>query len=213
MPFCCSSAKGHCSHGGQLYLCPRCECRWALNSSRILSSCRSELNHVLKEPLCLVSMSKATLLCRSKLTKINQIRHFKHQLERIKHLFTYRYRCQRFLSIKRTLQINMKHHTFIIMVSQNTFLPQPHCTTLDNENLEINRQVQCFQQSTIPGLVTPNTSPPQRRSAIPAARHQGPDRVQCILSTEMVVLDQQEVCLLLILLATCSGRLSNQGSC
>lgn len=163
MPFCCSSAKGHCSHGGQLYLCPRCECRWALNSSRILSSCRSELNHVLKEPLCLVSMSKATWLCRSKLTKINQIRDFKHQLERIKHLFTYRYRCQRFLSIKRTLQINMKHHTFIIMVSQNTFLPQPHCTTLDNENLEINRQVQCFQQSTIPGLVTPNTSPPQRQ--------------------------------------------------
>lgn len=55
----------------------------------------------------------------------------------------------------------MKHHTFIIIVIQNTFLSQPHCTTLDNRNLEINGQVQCFWQATIPSLATSNTSPPQ----------------------------------------------------
>lgn len=30
----------------------------------------------------------------------------------------------------------MKHHTFIIPVIPNTFLSQPHCTTLDHKNLK-----------------------------------------------------------------------------
>lgn len=97
-----------------------------------------------------------------------QIKHFKHQVERIKHLFTYRYICKQFLSIKRTLQINMKHHTFIILVIQNTFPSQPLCTTLDNRNLkkQTSQMLLTVNDSQFGDLLTlipfPEPAPPQQ---------------------------------------------------
>lgn len=99
---------------------------------------------------------KATLLCSS-----NQNKQIKHQVERIKHLFTYRYICKQFLSIKRTLQINMKHHTFIILVIQVTFLSQPHRTTPDHENLkkQTSQMLLTGNDSQFDDVLTPTYSP------------------------------------------------------
>lgn len=90
-------------------------------------------------------------------------------MERIKHLFTYRYIRKQFLSIKRTLQINMKHHTFIILVIQNTFLSQPLCTTLDNRNLtkkQTSQMLLTVNDSQFGDLLTltpfPEPAPPQQ---------------------------------------------------
>lgn len=168
--FFCSSSKGHCSHGQQLYFCSSSEVPmlwepwYAQPKQKILGS-HSFVgliwNHV--KWICLVHIFKATLQFKS---RNKWIEHFKHQVERIKHLFTYRYMCKQFLSIKRTLQINMKHHTFIILVIQNTFLSQPHCTTLDNRNLEkqTSQMLLTVNYSQFGNLLTPIAFP---KTALP----------------------------------------------
>lgn len=110
-------------------------------------------------------------------SKIKQIKHFKHLVERIKHLFTYRYIRKQFLSIKRTLQINMKHHTFIILVIQNTFLSQPHCTTLDNKNLKKPDKPNASDSQWFTVWRFANTYTLPKDSTTPATPDQWPDQL------------------------------------